>query len=85
MLLFRYEYRVEMVHQASRDPSKNIVREFASDFEVGECWGYNRLVHYWILNDNSRSVLNIDTPPCATTATMEITEVRFALAYMYLS
>lgn len=39
---FRYEYRVEMVHQASRDSSKNIVREFASDFEVGECWGYNR-------------------------------------------
>ena len=38
----RYEYRVEMVHQLSRDPSKNIVREFASDFEVGECWGYNR-------------------------------------------
>jgi len=37
---FRYEYRVEMVHQSS--PSKNIVREFASDFEVGECWGYNR-------------------------------------------
>ena len=41
---FRYEYRVEMVHQLSRDPSKNIVREFASDFEVGECWGYNRFV-----------------------------------------
>jgi tripartite motif-containing protein 37 len=38
----KYEYRVEMVHQASVDPSKNIVREFASDFEVGECWGYNR-------------------------------------------
>lgn len=38
----KYEYRVEMVHQASRDTSKNIVREFASDFEVGECWGYNR-------------------------------------------
>ncbi|WAR02539.1 TRI37-like protein [Mya arenaria] len=36
------QYRVEMVHQASRDASKNIVREFASDFEVGECWGYNR-------------------------------------------
>jgi len=39
---FRYEYRVEMVHQASNDPTRNIVREFASDFEVGECWGYNR-------------------------------------------
>ncbi|XP_052214330.1 E3 ubiquitin-protein ligase TRIM37-like isoform X2 [Dreissena polymorpha] len=38
----KYEYRVEMVHQSSRDASKNIVREFASDFEVGECWGYNR-------------------------------------------
>ncbi|CAH8652609.1 unnamed protein product [Heterobilharzia americana] len=37
-----YEYRVEMVHQVSRDPSRNIVREFASHFEVGECWGYNR-------------------------------------------
>lgn len=39
---FRYEYRVEMIHQGSRDASKNIVREFASDFEIGECWGYNR-------------------------------------------
>ncbi|XP_041349758.1 E3 ubiquitin-protein ligase TRIM37-like [Gigantopelta aegis] len=38
----KYEYRVEMVHQASQDSTKNIVREFASDFEVGECWGYNR-------------------------------------------
>ncbi|CAG9863911.1 unnamed protein product [Phyllotreta striolata] len=38
----KYEYRVEMIHQTSRDPTKNIVREFTSDFEVGECWGYNR-------------------------------------------
>jgi hypothetical protein len=38
----KYEYRVEMIHQLSKDPSKSIVREFASDFEVGECWGYNR-------------------------------------------
>jgi tripartite motif-containing protein 37 len=37
----KYEYRVEMIHQ-SRDLSKSIVREFSSDFEVGECWGYNR-------------------------------------------
>lgn len=40
---FRYEYRVEMVHQSTtRSTNKNIVREFASDFEIGECWGYNR-------------------------------------------
>ncbi|KAL1140618.1 hypothetical protein AAG570_000548 [Ranatra chinensis] len=38
----KYEYRVEMVHQGTRNASKNIVREFASDFEIGECWGYNR-------------------------------------------
>lgn len=38
----KYEYRVEMIHQQSKDPTKSIVREFASDFEVGECWGYNR-------------------------------------------
>ena len=38
----KYEYRVEMLHQQSKDLTKSIVREFASDFEVGECWGYNR-------------------------------------------
>ena len=32
----KYEYRVEMIHQQSKDASKSIVREFASDFEVGE-------------------------------------------------
>lgn len=31
-----------MIHQQSKDLTKSIVREFASDFEVGECWGYNR-------------------------------------------
>ena len=30
-----------MIHQHN-DASKNVIREFASDFEVGECWGYNR-------------------------------------------
>ena len=29
-------------HFKAKDSAKNIVREFASDFEVGECWGYNR-------------------------------------------
>lgn len=34
----KYEYRVQMIHQSS---SKVIQREFVSDFEVGESWGYN--------------------------------------------
>lgn len=55
----RYEYRVEMVHQASRDYTKNIVREFASDFEVGECWGYNRFFRLDLLA--SEGYLDTDT------------------------
>lgn len=55
----KYEYRVEMVHQGSRDASKNIVREFASDFEVGECWGYNRFFRLDLLA--SEGYLNTET------------------------
>lgn len=55
----KYEYRVEMVHQASRDYTKNIVREFASDFEVGECWGYNRFFRLDLLA--SEGYLDTDT------------------------
>jgi len=36
----KYEYRVEMINQ--RNPQVVINREFASEFETGECWGYNR-------------------------------------------
>eukprot|EP01083_Nonionella_stella_P295241 1003441_1 len=36
----RYEYRVEMMNHT--DPDRMVSRTFASDFEVGECWGYNR-------------------------------------------
>ncbi|XP_060872898.1 E3 ubiquitin-protein ligase TRIM37-like isoform X3 [Metopolophium dirhodum] len=41
----RYDYRIEMVNQLDEklnDKSKNVLREFTSDFEIGECWGYNR-------------------------------------------
>lgn len=55
----KYEYRVEMLHQGSRDPAKNIVREFASDFEIGECWGYNRFFRLDLLA--SEGYLNPDT------------------------
>lgn len=58
-MLYRYEYRVEMVHQASSDPTKNIIREFASDFEVGECWGYNRFFRLDLLA--SEGYLNMQT------------------------
>lgn len=44
----KYEYRVQMVHQ---NPAKIIQREFVSDFEVGECWGYNRFFRLDLLAD----------------------------------
>lgn len=50
----RYEYRVQMIHQSS---SKIIQREFVSDFEVGECWGYNRFFRLDLLA--SEGYLNI--------------------------
>ncbi|RXM97770.1 E3 ubiquitin-protein ligase TRIM37, partial [Acipenser ruthenus] len=58
---FRYEYRVEMVHQASSDPTKNIIREFASDFEVGECWGYNRFFRLDLLASEGYLNMQSDT------------------------
>jgi len=36
----KYDYRIELVNQ--RIPHISVTREFTSDFEVGECWGYNR-------------------------------------------
>lgn len=58
---FRYEYRVEMIHQAGRDSDKNIVREFASDFEVGECWGYNRFFRLDLLASEGYLNVALDT------------------------
>lgn len=61
IFLYRYEYRVEMIHQGSRDTSKNIVREFASDFEIGECWGYNRFFRLDLLATEGYLNTELDT------------------------
>lgn len=50
-----------MIHQASRDSSKNIVREFASDFEIGECWGYNRFFRLDLLATEGYLNTDLDT------------------------
>jgi tripartite motif-containing protein 37 len=50
-----------MVHQGSRDNSKNIIREFASDFEVGECWGYNRFFRLDLLASEGYLNSSLDT------------------------
>ncbi|KAF2352990.1 MATH/TRAF domain [Trinorchestia longiramus] len=55
----KYEYRVEMIHQGSRDASRNIVREFSSDFDVTECWGYNRFFRLDLLA--AEGYLNTET------------------------
>jgi tripartite motif-containing protein 37 len=45
----KYEYKVEMENR--RDVPKPMIREFASDFESGECWGYNRFIRIDALCD----------------------------------
>eukprot|EP00906_Rhabdomonas_costata_P023356 RCo033616 len=36
----RYQYRIQMVNHLS--PQRIVQREFISEFQAGECWGYNR-------------------------------------------
>lgn len=39
----KYEYRIEMGQRAGHSGAPELVaREFASEFQEGECWGYNR-------------------------------------------
>lgn len=33
-----------------KNPSQCVIREFASDFEEGECWGYNRFFQIDLLD-----------------------------------
>lgn len=36
----KYEYKIDMLHPVEKD--QIVSREYSSDFEIGECWGYNR-------------------------------------------
>ncbi|VDM33444.1 unnamed protein product [Hydatigera taeniaeformis] len=47
----KYEYYIQLIHQGPpQDSAKCIAREFASDFAVGECWGYNRFIRLDLLD-----------------------------------
>ncbi len=52
----KYEYRVEMVNQ--NNPAVCVVREFSSEFESGECWGYNKFFRIDLLEE--KGYLNTD-------------------------
>jgi tripartite motif-containing protein 37 len=41
-----------------RSPNAQVVREFSSEFEVGECWGYNRFYRIDLLE--REGYLNLD-------------------------
>ena len=45
----KYQYKIEMKNH--RDSSLNIEKEFTSDFEEGECWGYNRFFRIDLLEE----------------------------------
>jgi len=41
-----------MINQVNiTDKSKCVLREFTSDFEIGECWGYNRFFRLDLLKN----------------------------------
>jgi hypothetical protein len=48
-----------MIHQGSCDAGENIVREFVSDTQMGECWGYKQFFRLDMLAD--RGYLNTKT------------------------
>lgn len=54
----KYEYRVQMQHELA---SKEISREFVSDFEIGECWGYNRFFPLDLLASEGYLNTRLDT------------------------
>ncbi|KAJ3333149.1 hypothetical protein HDU76_011066 [Blyttiomyces sp. JEL0837] len=50
----KYQYKIEMLkNSTSSDTSShaNVSREYASDFEIGECWGYNRFYRLDLLEE----------------------------------
>lgn len=57
----KYEYKMEMIHPTDKD--QIISREYSSDFEIGECWGYNRfyridgIIEEGFINEIDGSVL----------------------------
>lgn len=55
-----YEYRVELINHLR--PSQMVFRVYQSEFEVGECWGYNRF--YRIDQLESEGYLSNDSEDC---------------------
>lgn len=45
----KYQYKVELVHRYN--PTLCAEREFQSEFETGECWGYNRFYRIELLEE----------------------------------
>lgn len=71
-----------MIHQAGRDSDKNIVREFASDFEVGECWGYNRFFRLDLLA--SEGYLNVALDTLVLRYVIKINEIIALFIYLII-
>lgn len=66
----KYDYLVELVNNL--DPKLHLVREFTSDFNPGECWGYNRFIlleklteEGYLEENEDRLVLKFAVRPCS--------------------
>ena len=70
----KYEYKVEMLQHPGGRSIGNVVREFASDFEVGECWGYNRFFRLDQLEEGGY----LDTPQDSVVLKFHVRPPTFA-------
>ena len=38
----KYEYKIELLNNKNNKDS--VIREYSSNFDIGECWGYNQFI-----------------------------------------
>lgn len=38
----KYQYKIELLNNKSSKDS--VIREYSSNFDIGECWGYNQFI-----------------------------------------
>lgn len=46
----KYEYKIELIN--NRSTKDSVIREYSSNFDIGECWGYNQFIPIEELNND---------------------------------
>lgn len=46
----KYEYKIQLINNKS--VKQSVIREYSSNFDIGECWGYNQFIPIEQLNND---------------------------------